>query len=58
MVICMFKCVRALCCCFKKRKCEQPPNYKDNIRVYSLQYTAVPTDEKQAEKEKPTVEQV
>jgi len=60
------KILRCICCCGKKNKacsgCKCPftkatpapapatGNYKDNIRVYSLQYTAVPQDEKDGKK--------
>jgi hypothetical protein len=43
--------MKCLCCTFcRSKKCKKEENYKANIHLYSLQYTALPQDEKDAEK--------
>lgn len=67
VVMGILRCLACCCCSSKKKSCQScqnckasapANNYKENIRVYSLQYTAVPQDEKDAKKQEGSIEMV
>jgi len=48
--IAFIRCLCCVLCCRKKCPRSKEENYKKNIHLYSLQYTSLPQDEKEAEK--------